>query len=346
MKARHRKILTFFLRKFTDYYPFGMLVPNRNFQSPAYRYGFQGQEKDDEVKGNGNSLNYKFRMHDPRVGRFFATDPLERNYPYYTPYSFSGNKVIAFRELEGLEQKYYTLYLEDGEPELKLVRSKDTPWFTTDGNHIVIPELGISYSFNKQPWYATEGQFNNSYEKFSEFVEDPIGSILSGEFKSNESILSDAAEDIIIYLVLRKMGKLSKRTNKKGLGAIKKEMPAWLKRIRKGIKFQQKKLAKLDAAGVDYEGNIRLVPKNGKGNVKGNRTNTDALIKNSDGTYSIREYKLTNKTKLTKGQNRSKEHVENGSQDFEVRSDIKKWNLEKGDVIKVKDYKVEYEEIK
>jgi RHS repeat-associated protein len=82
-----------------------MLVPNRNYSSPSYRYGFQGQEKDDEIKGNGNSLNYKYRMHDPRVGRFFAVDPLTAKYPHYTPYSFSGNKVIQFIELEGLEEK-------------------------------------------------------------------------------------------------------------------------------------------------------------------------------------------------------------------------------------------------
>jgi len=90
---------------FNDYYPFGMLVPNRHASSAAYRYGFQGQEKDDEIKGEGNSLNYKFRMHDPRVGRFFAIDPLTANYPHYTPYSFSGNKVIHMIELEGLEEK-------------------------------------------------------------------------------------------------------------------------------------------------------------------------------------------------------------------------------------------------
>ena len=45
-------------------------------------------------------------MHDPRVGRFFATDPLEKKYPWYTPYSFSGNKVIAFVELEGMEERW------------------------------------------------------------------------------------------------------------------------------------------------------------------------------------------------------------------------------------------------
>jgi RHS repeat-associated protein len=81
-----------------------MLVPNRHGSSTSYRYGFQGQEKDDELKGEGNYLNYTFRMHDPRVGRFFAVDPLTHQYPWYSPYQFSGNKVIRYVELEGMEE--------------------------------------------------------------------------------------------------------------------------------------------------------------------------------------------------------------------------------------------------
>ncbi len=88
---------------YSDYYPFGSLMPNRHGSSGNYRYGFQGQEKDDELKGEGNSLNYTFRMHDPRVGRFFAVDPLAKKYPFYSPYAFSGNRVIDAIEMEGLE---------------------------------------------------------------------------------------------------------------------------------------------------------------------------------------------------------------------------------------------------
>jgi RHS repeat-associated protein len=91
---------------YNDYYPFGMLVPNRHASWDGdYRYGFQGQEKDDELKGEGNSLNYTFRMHDPRVGRFFARDPLFKEYPWNSPYAFSENRVIDGVELEGLEFK-------------------------------------------------------------------------------------------------------------------------------------------------------------------------------------------------------------------------------------------------
>lgn len=88
---------------YNDYYPFGMLVPNRHGSTDSYRYGFQGQEKDDEIKGEGNSLNYTFRMHDPRVGRFFAVDPIGQSFPWYSPYQFAGNNPIYAIELEGLE---------------------------------------------------------------------------------------------------------------------------------------------------------------------------------------------------------------------------------------------------
>ena len=76
-----------------------MQMPGR-YGTGDYRYGFQGQEKDEKT----GLINYKYRMHDPRIGRFFAVDPLSYKYPYYSPYQFSGNKLIAWVELEGLEE--------------------------------------------------------------------------------------------------------------------------------------------------------------------------------------------------------------------------------------------------
>ena len=69
----------------------------------TYRYGFQGQEQDDEIKGAGNSINYKYRMHDARIGRFLSIDPLAPDYPHNSPYAFSENRVFDGVELEGLE---------------------------------------------------------------------------------------------------------------------------------------------------------------------------------------------------------------------------------------------------
>ncbi len=55
------------------------------------------------MKGSGNSINYTYRMHDPRLGRFFAVDPIDDKYPELTPYQFSSNRLVDYVELEGLE---------------------------------------------------------------------------------------------------------------------------------------------------------------------------------------------------------------------------------------------------
>lgn len=78
-----------------------------------YRYAFQGQERDDEIKGAGNSINYKYRMHDPRIGRFFAIDPLAYYFPHNSPYAFSENRVLDGVELEGQEWEALGSYLYD-----------------------------------------------------------------------------------------------------------------------------------------------------------------------------------------------------------------------------------------
>ncbi|WNJ21515.1 hypothetical protein [Pontibacter sp. G13] len=80
-----------------------MLMPGRNGQRDEYRYGFQGQETDDEVYGKGSAVSYKYRVHDARIGRFLSIDPLAPDYPHNSPYAFSENRVIDGVELEGLE---------------------------------------------------------------------------------------------------------------------------------------------------------------------------------------------------------------------------------------------------
>jgi hypothetical protein len=66
------------------------------------------------VQGEGNSVNFRFRLYDPRLGRFFAIDPLTRKYPYNSPYAFSENCVINSVELEGLELVHVYNLQNDG----------------------------------------------------------------------------------------------------------------------------------------------------------------------------------------------------------------------------------------
>src|SRR5690554_6156350 len=111
-------------------------------RNSSYRYGFQGQEMDDEVKGQGNSVNYTFRMHDPRVGRFFAVDPLATKYPHNSPYAFSENIVIHLIELEGLESSL-PVYVELNDGKTTIISAID--------NTAVIPQVYTPNNPNDGP---------------------------------------------------------------------------------------------------------------------------------------------------------------------------------------------------
>jgi RHS repeat-associated protein len=93
---------------YNNYYPFGMLVPNRHANTSDYRYGFNGKEKDDEIKGEGNSYDFTKRFYDPRIGRFLSIDPLEKQFPWYTPYQYAGNTPVQAIDLDGAEEYHYT----------------------------------------------------------------------------------------------------------------------------------------------------------------------------------------------------------------------------------------------
>lgn len=80
-----------------------MLLPGRHENTSDYRYGFNGMEKDDELKGEGNSYDLNFRMLDPRINRFFAVDPLAGDYVWNSPYALAENRLIDGKDLEGLE---------------------------------------------------------------------------------------------------------------------------------------------------------------------------------------------------------------------------------------------------
>lgn len=95
-----------------NYYPFGLKHEGYNqfAGNSAYQYKFQGQELQNET----GWYSFKWRNYDPSIGRFFNVDPLSEKYSYQSHYNFAENKVIAFRELEGLEGIHYTDVDEKG----------------------------------------------------------------------------------------------------------------------------------------------------------------------------------------------------------------------------------------
>lgn len=75
-------------------------------------YGYNGKEKDDEVKGSGNSYDFGVRIYDPRLGRWMSVDPLAKKYSGESPYSYAGNSPIIFIDLEGETKIVYTTTID------------------------------------------------------------------------------------------------------------------------------------------------------------------------------------------------------------------------------------------
>ncbi|WP_344810207.1 RHS repeat-associated core domain-containing protein, partial [Chitinophaga oryziterrae] len=91
----------------THYYPFGLTMAGissnalKSASYPENKKKFQGQEFDNSL--DLNWYQFKWRNHDPQIGRFIEIDPLASKYDYNSPYAFSENKVTSHVELEGLE---------------------------------------------------------------------------------------------------------------------------------------------------------------------------------------------------------------------------------------------------
>jgi RHS repeat-associated protein len=89
-------------------------MPGRTFTGASgYRYGFNGKENDNEVKGNGNSIDFGARIYDPRLGKFLSRDPDASSYPFMTPYCYSANNPVFYIDNDGRGPiPYFMLLLE------------------------------------------------------------------------------------------------------------------------------------------------------------------------------------------------------------------------------------------
>jgi len=80
---------------------FGSAIESRAFASGGYRFGFNGMEKDNKIKGCGNSLDYGARIYDSRLGRFLSIDPAFMYFSNESNYIFAGNAPVKFIDYKG-----------------------------------------------------------------------------------------------------------------------------------------------------------------------------------------------------------------------------------------------------
>ncbi len=83
-----------------DYYPFGSVMEGRDLETIDYRYGWQNQERVDEISGVGNHYTAPYWEYDPRVVTRWNRDPV--TFPWQSPYVINNNNPIVFTDPLGL----------------------------------------------------------------------------------------------------------------------------------------------------------------------------------------------------------------------------------------------------
>lgn len=105
-----------------------------------YRYGFNGKEKDDEIKGSGNSLDFGARIYDSRLGIWMSVDPLAKKFPWQSPYCSMDNSPIAKIDPNGMSATPPDDVTLDSKGTVTKVVEKDGPnrFFDENGTELIL----------------------------------------------------------------------------------------------------------------------------------------------------------------------------------------------------------------
>jgi len=98
-----------------------------------YRFGFNGMEKDNQIKGVGNSLDFGARIYDSRLGRWMSLDPLAQKYPDLSPYNFVENSPIIFIDPDG---KKIIVHYVDGDGNAQSIEYKPGVGYVGDNEFV------------------------------------------------------------------------------------------------------------------------------------------------------------------------------------------------------------------
>jgi RHS repeat-associated protein len=235
-----------------DYYPFGSQMPGRKYSqaNTKYRYGFNGKENDNEVKGEGNQQDYGMRIYDTRLGRFLSVDPIADEYPQLTPYQFASNQPIESIDMDGLERMdYRAVKGDDGKAKLEFVSEGPKEWsdggflgtgwlekthkianhrrIEYNGQHYVFDDGGPKSSLVDLPAASGYGQYSGgvNYEAdVQKFIDNPTEFI-----KTHKS--EEAAEEEFLRPVrtLEKINDVIEQLPARGAGRIPKPRTSSIK---------------------------------------------------------------------------------------------------------------------
>ena len=222
----------------SDYYPFGAPMWERSFSSSSYRYGFNGQEKEDEVKGGGNSYTALFWEYDGRLGKRWNLDPVVK--PWESLYACLNDNPIRNIDPNG-DNGWHPEEVGLGTGVQKLVADDGD----IDANTGKVDQIKLQNYLDK-----TVGQGNYSQQQFDFWIRDAECEFGANDFNpSSVSLYSSNGQfDNLVgkYLVNKQSSDPSWGvTNYKGNNCS----PTTFNRVDKAIEF---------VFGNDYLGKLAV----------------------------------------------------------------------------------------
>lgn len=188
-----------------DFYPFGMLMPGRNYSvaNTNYRYGFNGKENDNDIE-NG-AYDFSSRILDTRLGgRWFSIDPQQRKYPNESNYIFTSDNPIIYADADG-KDKIYTLTVIDRDGHKVVTHHTDASFGIYsvseragifNPNHYFESDLNVNLTIDLRSKTATYYQFESNFRQISAGdyrIDKILGGLKSGftriynSFKPNDN---------------------------------------------------------------------------------------------------------------------------------------------------------------
>ncbi len=136
-------------------------MPGRNYQSSSsYRYGMNGQEKDDEISGSGNMMTAMFWEYDARLGRRWNTDPKPN--PSISSYAVFNNNPIWFNDpLGDSAWTYKNSWNDDYINKFRDFSVKKTEEYKKNGSNFSCEDYAISIAVDFASQNNLPFQFTN-----------------------------------------------------------------------------------------------------------------------------------------------------------------------------------------
>jgi len=169
------------IRREQNYYPFGLEHKGYNGSMYGIKNNLKTYQEQEFTEDLGlNSHEWRYRISDPAIGRFWQIDPLADDYVYNSTYAFQENKIGLGVELEGLE----------------LNRSRGGFKMVSNGmNKAVSESTNIKREMEIQGRYGNEAADRANSDRKMKYA-DSMGKIAEGATEAGKGITYSAGETL------------------------------------------------------------------------------------------------------------------------------------------------------